>query len=81
MATTVEDHRADENFAIRLRARRRKYGYTQTELADLAGVTRETISNWERGTFRPQGGINVRSVCSILRCHPDWLMWGVKEED
>ena len=32
---------------------RRKYGYSQQEIADLLSVTRQTISNWECGQGAP----------------------------
>lgn len=36
----------------RLALLRKRYGYSQQEIADLLDVTRQTISNWECG----QGG-------------------------
>lgn len=32
---------------------RRKHGFSQEQLAEKIGVTRQTISNWERGTATP----------------------------
>lgn len=32
---------------------RKKNGYTQAELAEMLGVSRQSISNWELGTIQP----------------------------
>lgn len=72
--------RADEEFPERVRRLRRRQGFTQMELAKLSGLPRETIGRWERGVAKPYGGKTVRRVCAILRCAPDYLLWGVKED-
>lgn len=57
--------------APRLRYWRVFRGYTQPELAALAGTTRVTISRIERGgDTRPS---TVRKLASALRCTPDYL--------
>lgn len=38
---------------IKIREYREKQGLTQSELADLVGVRRETIVNLERGRYNP----------------------------
>ena len=71
--------RADEHFAERLLQMRRRLALAQRELGDLAGLPRETVGRWERGVSRPYAGEAVRRVCGILRCRPDWLLWGVED--
>ena len=39
--------------AMSIKAARINAGYNQTEAAELLGVSRTTVSNWETGTFRP----------------------------
>ena len=43
------------NFAERLKTLREQRGETQQDLADLLGVTKNTISGYERGIRRPAG--------------------------
>jgi DNA-binding transcriptional regulator YiaG len=38
-----------------VRALRRHLGLTQQELADELGTRQQTISEWERGLYRPRG--------------------------
>jgi DNA-binding transcriptional regulator YiaG len=39
----------------RVRALRRHLGLTQRELADRLGTRQQTISEWEKGMYRPRG--------------------------
>jgi DNA-binding transcriptional regulator YiaG len=41
--------------AVGVRALRRHLGLTQQELADELGTRQQTISEWERGLYRPRG--------------------------
>jgi DNA-binding transcriptional regulator YiaG len=41
--------------AVGVRALRRHLGLTQQELADELGTRQQTISEWERGMYRPRG--------------------------
>ena len=41
------------NFAAHLRAERLRLGLTQTDLAQILGVSLEAISKWERGLVEP----------------------------
>ena len=41
--------------AAGVRALRRHLGLTQQELADEMGTRQQTISEWERGLYRPRG--------------------------
>jgi len=45
-----------------LRARRRRLGISQKQLAGLLGVDQTTVSNWERGVNEPRAGFKVRIV-------------------
>jgi len=39
----------------RIRTLRRHLGLTQRELADRLGTRQQTISEWEKGMYRPRG--------------------------
>ncbi|MBI2852937.1 MAG: helix-turn-helix domain-containing protein [Chloroflexi bacterium] len=41
--------------AERIRALRRHLNLTQRELADRLGTRQQTISEWEKGMYRPRG--------------------------
>ena len=38
-----------------IRALRRHLGVTQREMADRLGTRQQTISEWEKGVYRPRG--------------------------
>lgn len=74
--TTSSDRRAQQ--AQQVKAVRLAQGMTQQALADAAGVTRQTVSNLERGTV-PQAAILTR-ILDILGMTPtatneDTRMW------
>ena len=39
----------------RIRTLRRRLGLTQRELADRLGTRQQTISEWEKGMYKPRG--------------------------
>ena len=39
----------------RIHALRRHLGFTQRELADRLGTRQQTISEWEKGLYKPRG--------------------------
>lgn len=45
--------RADRWNADMVRALRVRCGLTQAQLADMLGVRQQTVSEWERGAYRP----------------------------
>lgn len=63
-----------EGFRTNLRQMRTRLGLSQQELADLAGVTRQTISGAENGQFIPSTAIALR-LARIVGCTVEELFW------
>lgn len=60
--------------AERAKQRRIELNLTQTEVADAAGVTQQTIEALENDkTKKPK---NILSIAKALKCDPEWLMYG-----
>lgn len=55
-----------------LRALREKSGYSQTDFADVIGVSRMSISLWERGDRKPSQE-HIDKICSVLGCKESTL--------
>ena len=58
-----------------LRAKRKKMGYKQYELAEEMGVTTQAYNRWERGLKHPQFE-NLILLAETLGCSLDELMRG-----
>ncbi|HLO02663.1 MAG TPA: substrate-binding domain-containing protein [Symbiobacteriaceae bacterium] len=63
-----------EGFRTNLRQMRTRLGLNQQALADLAGVTRQTISGAETGQYVPSTAIALR-LARILGCTVEELFW------
>lgn len=61
-------------FGQRLRATRHAAGLTQDELAQAAGLRRQTISHLERGYIQDLSGSNVAALAVRLGVTADWLL-------
>lgn len=66
---------ATTQFADRLLDLRRKAGYSQEQLADLLGVSRQAISKWEGAQGRPEVD-NVVKLAQIYRVSTDFILTG-----
>lgn len=65
----------------RILTRRKQLRLTQEELAELAGITPQTVSSAELGkkALRPE---NIIRICSALKISTDYLLLGkVTEQD
>jgi transcriptional regulator with XRE-family HTH domain len=58
-----------ESFGLRLSALRRERGLSQQALAHALSVTRQAVSNWERGQTTPDLG-TMEALCRLLNV--DW---------
>lgn len=50
-----------------IKQQRNKCGISQSELADLIGVSDKTISSWEIDRTEPKMGM-VEKICTALKC-------------
>jgi putative transcriptional regulator len=58
----------------RMKAARAEKGYSQQKLADLVGVSRQTINTIERGDYNPTIKLCV-AICRALDRTLDDLFW------
>lgn len=68
----VTEHDIRKEFGIRLRKMMRKEDITQSELAELTGLTQQQISNYMSGKNMPSFA-KVDMIARALRCHVDDL--------
>lgn len=62
------------SISLRLKERRLALGFTQQQLASLAGVRQQTIQRIETGTSkRPR---YLLEISEALSCSPHWLLNG-----
>ena len=65
--------RNSSQYADNIRALRREAGLTQPQLAEMIGVTKNAISNWEAGTNRPDLD-TLPLLCEVLHVTADELL-------
>lgn len=62
------------SLAARFKARRLELGMTQVEVAEIAGVSQQSVESIESGrTRKPR---NLLDLAKALKCSPDWLLNG-----
>jgi len=68
------------DMGYRIYTRRRELEYTQELLADLVGVSVQTISNIECGkkAVRPK---NLAKICTALKTSADYILLGIKSAE
>lgn len=54
---------------------REQLGLSQQELADLLGISRRTLENWEQGRREPTGAAKV--LLRVAATHPDVVLKAV----
>ncbi|MDR2354423.1 MAG: helix-turn-helix domain-containing protein [Deltaproteobacteria bacterium] len=62
-----------DNFGERLAQRRKELGFEQSDLAKASGVSRASISHYEKGLYEPKLGVLVL-LSRKLSCSTDWLL-------
>lgn len=65
----------------RVRALRKRRGYTQVELAKLAGISQGSLSLIETDHTAIPAGETLAGLCKALRTTPDFLIAGAGDPD
>ncbi|MBL4831292.1 MAG: LexA family transcriptional regulator [Aliivibrio sp.] len=55
--------------------RRKELGLTQADIAKAVGVSRVSVSLWEKGETTPKG-IYISLLAKVLKCDVNWLLTG-----
>jgi len=56
------------------RRRRKELGLTQGQVAQLVGVTLDTICRWEAGNREPRSTVSLRRYAAALQVEPGELV-------
>ncbi|HGJ5866461.1 helix-turn-helix domain-containing protein [Arsenophonus nasoniae] len=65
-----------EAIGRRIYERRTELGLRAIDLADLIGVSRVAVSQWERGVS-VLGGDKLMNISEALKCSPEWIIAGI----
>ena len=65
-------------FGDKLSQKRKEYHYTQEQLAEILGVSRQAISKWESGLTYPETDKMIR-MCELFHCSLDYMVRDMEE--
>lgn len=68
------------DIAGRLQALRKKAGYSQEQVAEMLGLSRQTISKWESGQGKPEID-NVIKLTEIYHVSADYILLGTENKE
>lgn len=71
--------KADDSIKYRLRAERAAKGWTLVHLADLAGVNKGTLGNYENGHCKPSSA-KIKMIAAALGVSAEYLAWGKQKK-
>lgn len=66
-------------FGDKLAKLRREHNYTQEQLADTLGVSRQSVSKWESDVAYPETDKLVK-ICELFNCSSDYLLLDIARE-
>lgn len=67
------------NMAERLQDLRKKSNYSQEQVADILGISRQAISKWESGQVKPEID-NIIKLVEIYHVSADYILLGKEEQ-
>jgi transcriptional regulator with XRE-family HTH domain len=73
--TTILQEAQPQTLGQRIRQRRRELGLSTAELARRAGVTRDTLADWERDQTAPRSN-RLLTLAGVLEASIIWLLEG-----
>ena len=59
----------------RIYSRRKELKLTQQKVADAIGISKVSVSQWEKGDSSPKGE-NLYELAKVLKCEVSWLLYG-----
>jgi len=62
----------------RIKQRMNALGIKAVDIVNRTGLTKGTVSQWVNGQTKPRGA-NLAKLTGVLRCTPEWLMFGSRE--
>lgn len=65
-----------ENFGVRIRELRKERGITSYEMAERLGISRNTLTNWERGEKEPHAIEILVEMAKVLQVPLENLLAG-----
>ena len=65
-----------ENFGVRIRELRKERGITSYEMAERLGISRNTLTNWERGEKEPHAIEILEEMAKVLQVPLENLLAG-----
>ena len=67
------------DIAERLQELRKKAGYSQEQVADMLGLSRQAISKWESGQGKPEID-NVVKLTELYHVSADYILLGTEKQ-
>lgn len=67
------------NIAERLQELRKNAGYSQEQVAEMLGLSRQAVSKWESGQGKPEID-NIVKLTEIYNVSADYILLGTEKE-
>ena len=68
------------NMGEKILSMRKARGWSQEELAERIGVTRQAVSRWESNSAKPDAD-KIIAICDLFGVSADYLLWEQYHEE